>query len=186
MKKPSNSVTLLLNQWQSGEKQALDDLIPLIYQELRQLAKAQLHINKNNSIHCTQLVNEAYLRLVDVKSLNYNDRNHFFSIAARIMRRVLVDNFRKKQSAKRNSNATLMTLIEDTHNESDQFSVALDSLEEALIRLEKIDPKQAEIVTLRFFGGMTHEEIAEILSISARSVRREWSMARIWLFRALQ
>ncbi len=186
MTQQTTSVTLLLNQWQSGDKQALDDLIPMIYQELRQLANAQLSINKGHSIHCTQLVNEAYLRLVDVENLNYNDRNHFFSIAARTMRRVLVDNFRLKQSAKRNSNATLLTLMEDTHNHASQSVVDLHSLEEALLTLEQLDPRQVEIVTMRFFGGLKTAEIAEILSVSTRTVRREWAMARIWLFRAMQ
>lgn len=177
-------VTLLLNRWQAGDKAALDNLIPMVYQELRQLAKAQLKRN-NNSIQCTELVSEAYMRLVDTQNINYNDRTHFFSMAARTMRRVLVDSYRKKQANKRGNNQTLLTFYDDSNAENKQ-TIKLDELEEALLKLEKLDATQAEIVTLRFFGGLKSQEIADVLNISTRTIRREWAMARIWLHRQLK
>ena len=177
-------VTLLLNRWQAGDKHALDSLIPMVYQELRQLAKAQLQRN-NNSIQCTELVSEAYMRLVDTQNINYNDRTHFFSMAARTMRRVLVDSFRKKKTDKRGNNQTLLTFYEDSSADNTQ-PIQLDELEEALVKLEKLDATQAEIVTLRFFGGLKSQEMADILNISTRTIRREWAMARIWLHRQLK
>ncbi len=180
----SIQVTLLLNRWQAGDKAALDSLIPMVYQELRQLAKAQLQRNLKNSIQCTELVSEAYMRLVDTQNISYNDRTHFFSMAARTMRRVLVDSFRKKKADKRGNNQTLLTFIDDSTTENTQI-IQLDELEDALVRLEKLDATQAEIVTLRFFGGLKSQEISEILNISTRTIRREWAMARIWLHRQL-
>ena len=177
-------VTLLLNRWQAGDKQALDNLIPMVYQELRQLAKAQLQRN-NNSIQCTELVSEAYMRLIDTQNVSYNDRTHFFSMAARTMRRVLVDSYRKKKTDKRGNNPTLLTFYEDSTAENVQ-SIKLDELEEALIKLEQLDATQAEIVTLRFFGGLKSQEMAQVLNISTRTIRREWAMARIWLHRQLK
>ncbi len=177
-------VTLFLNRWQAGDKQALDNLIPMVYQELRQLAKAQLQRN-NNSIQCTELVSEAYMRLVDTQNINYNDRTHFFSMAARTMRRVLVDNFRKKKTYKRGNNQTLLTFFDDSTTDK-KSAIALDELEDALTKLEQLDATQAEIVTLRYFGGLKSQEIADILNISTRTIRREWAMARIWLHRQLK
>jgi RNA polymerase sigma factor (TIGR02999 family) len=177
-------VTLLLNRWQAGDKAALDNLIPMVYQELRGLAIAQLKRN-NHSIQCTELVSEAYIRLVDTQNVNYNDRTHFFSMAARTMRRVLVDSYRKKQSDKRGNNQTLLTFYEDSTAESKQ-TIKLDELEDALIKLEKLDETQAEIVTLRFFGGLKSQEISEVMKVSTRTIRREWTMARIWLHRQLK
>ena len=177
-------VTLLLNRWQAGDKQALDNLIPMVYQELRQLAKAQLQRN-NNSIQCTELVSEAYMHLVDTQNINYNDRTHFFSMAARTMRRVLVDNFRKKKTYKRGNNQTLLTFFDDSTTDK-KSAIALDELEDALTKLEQLDATQAEIVTLRYFGGLKSQEIADILNISTRTIRREWAMARIWLHRQLK
>ena len=184
MSKNSLHVTLLLNRWQAGDKIALDNLIPLVYQELRQLATAQLNRNKSNSIQCTELVAEAYIRLIDVDNINWNNRNHFFSMAARTMRRVLVDKFRKNNANKRGNNKTLLTFKDDSETSQEQ-TLALDQLEDALVELEKLDPRQAEIVTMRFFGGLKSQEIAEILSVSTRTVRREWAVAKLWLFREL-
>ena len=180
-------VTLLLNRWQAGDKASLDNLIPLVYQELRGLAKAQLQRN-NNSIQCTELVSEAYMRLVDTQNINYNDRTHFFSMAARTMRRVLVDKFRQKNANKRGNNPTLLTFMDDSTPDSADSSetIKLDELEEALLKLETLDATQAEIVTLRFFGGLKSQEIAQVLDVSTRTIRREWALARIWLHRQLK
>ena len=153
MSENSLHVTLLLNRWQAGDKVALDNLIPLVYQELRQLATAQLNRNKQNSIQCTELVAEAYIRLIDVDNINWNNRNHFFSMAARTMRRVLVDKFRKSNANKHGNNKTLLTFKDDSET-SHEKTLELDKLEDALVELEKLDPRQAEIITMRFFGGL--------------------------------
>ena len=177
-------VTLLLNRWQEGDQAALDQLIPEVYQQLRQLAAIQLNKNKKNSIQCTELISEAYLRLIDVNSVDWKNRTHFFSMAARTMRRVLVDKFRKNDANKRGNNQTLLTYQEDFQTDSKQ-TIDLDNLEQALVALEKLNPRQAEIVTLRFFGGLKNEEIAEVLSVSCKTVQRDWSVSRLWLFKSL-
>jgi len=177
-------VTILLNRWQEGDQAALDQLIEEVYQQLRELATAQLNRNKKNSIQCTELVSEAYLRLIDANSVDWKNRTHFFSMAARTMRRVLVDKFRKDNADKRGNNQTLLTLKEDIQSGFKQ-AIDLDGLEQALIKLEALNPRQAEIVTLRFFGGLNNEEIAEILSVSSKTVQRDWSVSRLWLFKEL-
>ena len=178
-------VTLLLNRWQEGDQAALDELIPEVYQQLRELATAQLNKNKKNSIQCTELVSEAYLRLIDVNNVDWNNRTHFYSMAARTMRRVLVDRFRSSNANKRGNNQTLLTLKENLQSNSTE-SINLDELECALVKLEELDSKQADIVTLKFFGGLSSKEIADVQSISERTVYRNWSVARLWLYRELQ
>jgi RNA polymerase sigma factor (TIGR02999 family) len=178
------AVTQLLNRWQDGDESALDGLLPSIYAELERLARAQLHRDFNASIQPTELVAEAYLRLIDVSEVDFASRAHFFSIAARVMRRVLVDRFRRRQADKRGGGHTLVTL--------DQFSdaqastpVELERLNNALDTLESLDARQAEIVNLRFFGGLQVAEVAEVLSISERTVKREWAAAKLWLHREI-
>lgn len=178
-------VTRLLNRWQAGDQEALDRLIPQVYDELRHLAQAQLNRNKTNSIQCTELIAEAYLRLVDVDDVDWQDRTHFFSMAARTMRRVLVEQYRKSNADKRGNNQTLLTL-KDELNPSNEQTIQLENLDDALQKLEQLNTRQAEIVTMRFFGGLTNEEIAEVLSVSCKTVQRDWSVAKLWLFRALQ
>ncbi len=175
-------LTLILKQWQAGDHEALDQLIPEVYQELRNLAKGQLQ-KGNNSIQCTELISEAYLRLIDINSIDWQDRTHFFSMAARTMRRVLVDRYRKKNTNKRGNNLTLHTLIEENVEQANV--VELDALEDALLNLEQFDPNLAEIVTLKFYGGLSHQEIANVMTSSERTIRREWSVARLWLNREL-
>ena len=180
----SLNVTLLLGQWRGGDQAALDALVPLIYQELRQLASAQLRRDPKASIQCTELVAEAYLRLVDASRVPWQDRTHFFSVAARTMRRVLVDNYRAKSTDKRGQNKTLIT-FDDELGQGSGKALELDRLDDVLTDLEKLDARQAEIVTLRFFGGLTNEEIGQVLEISERTVKREWAMVRLWLFKHL-
>ena len=175
-------LTLMLKQWQAGDQEALDLLITQVYQELRRLAKAQLN-HGNNSIQCTELISEAYLKLIDIKAMNWQDRTHFYSMAARTMRRVLVDRYRKKNTNKRGNDLTLHTLIEEDTQQSK--AVELDALEDALLKLEQFDPELAEIVTLKFYGGLSHQEIAEVVKSSERTIRRDWSVARLWLNREL-
>ena len=177
-------VTLLLNEWHAGDDAALNELIPIVYQELRQLAMAQL-ARSGNSIQCTELVGEAYMRLVDANSIDWQDRTHFFSVAARVMRRVLVDQFRRNNTDKRGNNMTLLTYNEQTDS-SEPEAVELDQLEHALTQLEALDPRQGEVVTLRFFGGLTTDEIADVLSVTPRTIRRDWAVARRWLFMNMQ
>ncbi|WP_154223668.1 sigma-70 family RNA polymerase sigma factor [Marinicella rhabdoformis] len=178
-------VTLLLNRWQAGDQQALDKLIPQVYSELHRLAQIQLQRNKKNSIQCTELISEAYLRLVDADSVDWQNRTHFFSMAARTMRRVLVEQYRKNNANKRGNNQTLLTFKEEFSPNNDN-AIQLDTLDSALLKLEQLDSRQAEIVTMKYFGGLTNEEIAEVLSVSSKTVQRDWSVAKLWLFRELQ
>jgi len=185
MKNKSIQVTILLNRWQEGDQAALDQLIPEVYQQLRELATAQLNKNNKNGLQCTELVSEAYLRLIDVNNVDWQNRTHFFSMAARTMRRVLVDNFRSNNANKRGNNQTLLTFKEDLQSNSTE-SLNLDDLECALVKLEELDSNQADIVTLKYFGGLTNKEIADVQAISERTVYRNWSVARLWLYRELQ
>ena len=177
-------VTLLLQRWQSGESEALDALLPRIYDELKRLAQAQLRRDGGATIQPTELVAEAYLKLVDMAQVDFAGRAHFYSIAARTMRRVLVERYRRRGADKRGAGQTLLSL----HAELDSAGgreIELERLDDALIDLERLDPRQAEIVTLRFFGGLEGEEIAAALDISVRTVKREWAMAKLWLYREL-
>ncbi len=171
-------LTLMLKQWQAGDEQALNQLMPEVYQQLRQLASQQLN-RGNNSIQCTELISEAYLKLIDIHSMDWRDRTHFYSMAARTMRRVLVDRFRRKNTHKRGNDPTLLTLTEMA--EESPKTIQLDELEDALLKLESFDPQLSEIVTLKFYGGLSHQEIAQALSSSERTIRREWAVARLWL-----
>lgn len=185
MNNKSIQVTRLLNRWQAGDQAALDSLIPQVYTELRDLAQAQLNRNKKNSIQCTELISEAYLRLVDVSTVDWKDRTHFFSMAARTMRRVLVEQFRKSNADKRGNNQTLLTFKDDINPNNEQ-TIQLDCLDEALQKLEQLDSRQADIVTMKFFGGLSNDEIAGILTVSSKTIQREWAVAKLWLFRELQ
>lgn len=179
--------TMLLNRWQSGDQQALNDLVPVVYDELRRLARAQLRRDHKPSIQATELVAEAYVRLIDANAVDWQSRNHFFSMAARTMRRVLVERFRRRNTARRGQGQTLLTYVEASgQDHTAESTVELDQLDDALNELEVLDPRQAEIVTMRFFGGLKVDEIAELLSISPRTVKREWAAARLWLYRSLQ
>lgn len=176
-------VTQLLHRWRSGEREAFDELVPVVYAELHRLARAQLHRDRNPSIQPTELVAEAYMHLVDVDSVDWQCRAHFYSMAARTMRRVLVERFRRRAAARRGGDRTLLTFEDNAPG--DVRTLDLDRLEDALVELETLDRRQAEIVTLRFFGGLKGEEIGEVLSISPSTVKREWAAARLWLFRSI-
>lgn len=176
--------TVYLNDWYRGDASALDQLLPLIYQELRKLAQAQIRREANPQIQCTELISEAYLRLVNVDQIEWQNRTHFFSVAAKTMRRVLVDQFRQHQAQKRGAGSVMLTYVdEQDHSPSKQMD--LDRLNDAINELEQLDPRQAEIVTMKFFGGLTVDEIASVLKVSARTVKREWSMARLWLHKQI-
>lgn len=178
-------VTQLLNAWCDGNEDALDRLVPLIYKELHRLARHCMRGERpGHTLETTELVNEAYMRLVDWKSVRWQNRAHFFGVAAQTMRRVLVDFARVRRTAKRGGGEVAVSLSEaaDVSVERSEDLIALD---EALKRLTVIDERKGQIVELRFFGGMSVDETAVVLGVSSRTVMREWSMAQAWLHREL-
>jgi RNA polymerase sigma factor (TIGR02999 family) len=187
----SAEITTLLKAWNHGDASALDRLTPLIYDELRQLAHRYMrHERAGHTLQTTALVNEAYLRLVDVKGVNWQDRIHFLAVAARIMRRVLVDAARRRASTKRGG--AMARVDHSTPVDFDQLAATaverateLCALDDALQTLASIDSRRAQVIELRFFGGLTVEETAEVLRISPQSVMRDWKLARAWLAREL-
>ncbi|MEW6127907.1 MAG: sigma-70 family RNA polymerase sigma factor [Acidobacteriota bacterium] len=187
MSSSPKDVTQLLVDWQGGEPQALEELLPLVYQELHRLADHYLRRERvGHTLQATALINEAYLRIIDQKAVNWQNRAHFIGVAAQMMRRILVDHARSHLYAKRGGGAQKLTIdaaIELPQQERDLDLVALD---DALQRLEQIDPKQSKIIELRFFGGLTIEETAEVLKISPATIKREWNWAKAWLYRELK
>jgi RNA polymerase sigma factor (TIGR02999 family) len=179
-------VTRLLVAWQDGNQQAFDDLIPLVYQELRRIAaRARRRERAGHTLQTTDLVHEAYLRLVDQREVRWQNRAHFFAIAAQAMRRILIDRARRRLAAKRGGGIETVSLADV----GDWPAVArLDvlALDEALTRLAAFDPGQSRIVELLCFGGLTVGEAAEVEHLSERTVHREWKVAKAWLYRAMQ
>ena len=178
-------ITQLLRDWGRGEASAMDRLMPVVYNELRRIARNFMRRqNPGHTLQTTALVNEAYLNLVGSSRVNWQSRTHFFAIAAQLMRRVMVDSARRKKSRKRGGEFQRVTLdvIAEIPAENNTDLVALD---EALTRLAALDPRHARIVELRYFGGLTEEQIAASLGVSERTVRRDWVLARSWLFREL-
>ena len=180
---PAEEITGLLLDWGKGDKAALDRVIPLVYQELRRLAHRQMRRERaGDTLQTTALINEAYLRLVDYTRVRPRDRAHFFAIAAQAMRRILIERARSRRSSKRGSGAQQVSL-EEAVEVSNQRAADLVALDEALTNLAVIDPRKAQTVELRYFGGMTIEETAEVLEVSTPTVERDWHMAKIWLHR---
>jgi RNA polymerase sigma factor (TIGR02999 family) len=184
MGSPSSSrpdVTHLLRLWSQGDREALDDLVPLLYAELRQIAHQRLGREApHRSLNTTGLVHEAYLKLVDLRRAHFRDRSHFLAMSSRLMRRLLVDQARARRAAKRGGGDVAIELDERL-GLSDQQSDALHDLNDALERLEAIDPRQGQIVEQRYFGGLTLEEIAGAQELSLATVKRELRFARAWL-----
>ncbi len=181
MASDSDNVTRLLVEWGDGNQQALEALVPLIYKELRNLAHNFLYRERpGHTLQTTALVHEAYLKLIDQNDARWQNRAHFFAIAAQAMRRILIDSARKHAAAKRGGPQAELSLDEvaDIALEPD---ISLLKLDEALNELAEIDPRQSRIVELRYFGGLTIEETAEVMSVSPATVKREWMMARAWL-----
>jgi RNA polymerase sigma factor (TIGR02999 family) len=179
-------ITQLLLEWRNGSERALEDLMPLVYAELRRMARNYMRRQSpGHTLQTTALVNEAYMRLVDSNRVNWQDRNHFFAVSAQLMRRILVDFARKKNSKKRGGDQLLVTLDERVDKAAEN-GLDLVGLDEALTRLGEFSPRQSRIVELRYFAGLTEEQIADTLKISSRTVRRDWNLARAWLFRELQ
>jgi len=166
-------------------KEELDELVPVVYDELRRLAQKYLSRERSNhTLQTTALVHEAYLRLIDQKAVDWENRAQFFGIAARMMRRILINHANDRQAKKRQGYATRISL-DDAVNLFEKAELDLTMLDEALNELAQLDPKQAELVELRFFGGLTIEEVSEVLQISPATTKREWDSAKLWLRRRL-
>jgi len=178
-------VTQLLVDWSSGNKAALDQLMPLVYQELRRLASRYLRKERrDHTLQTTALVNEAYLRLVDYSNLRWQDRAQFFALAAQLMRHILIDHARSLHYAKRGGGASKVSL-DEVANLSDERALDLVTLDQALSSLAAFDPRKSKVVELRFFGGLNIEETAEVLKISPMTVQREWRWAKAYLHREI-
>jgi len=178
-------VTRVLESLNAGDRSAVERLIPLVYRELRSLAASFLRRERpDHSLQPTELVNEAYLRLVDQNRVNWQGKTHFFAVGAQAMRRVLVDHARSRRRRKRGGGVRPVEFSESLHISPEREGDVL-ALEEALQTLEKLDPDQARIVELRFYGGLSVTEVAEVMGLSKRSVEREWTMIRAWLRREL-
>ena len=184
MNSESGEVTQLLKAMAHGDPQAAETLLPLVYAELHRLAKAYMRRERpEHTLQPTELINEAYLRLAH-EHIDWNSRQHFIGIAANVMRRVLVDHARAHNAEQRGGGLQRVEMQDELAISPERLEeVAL--LDEALKNLEKQNPRQAKVVELRYFGGLSVEEIASLLSVSPRSVKRDWSLARIWLFREL-
>jgi RNA polymerase sigma factor (TIGR02999 family) len=181
-----DDITRLLLAWGAGDQAALDELMPLVYTELRKLARRFMRNQPpDHTLQTTALVNEAYLRLIDSSRVNWQNRTHFFAISAQLMRRILVDFARRRNSLKRGGEVQKVELDEALVMPLEQ-KTDLVALDDALKILAEMNPRQSEVVELRYFGGLSEEEIAEHLKISVRTVRRDWSVARAWLFRRMR
>lgn len=183
---PSGDLTELLLDWNAGDAQALDVLMPRVVGELRKVAGRFLRGEQvGHTLQPTALVNEVYLRLIDRRRVSWQDRAHFFSFAARTMRRILVDHARAKAAAKRGGGEEAVTLIETPSTDSDRDPVDIMALDSALGRLAELDEKQARIVELRYFAGLTVNETAEVSGIPRATVTRYWALAKAFLYREL-
>ena len=183
MSSPSpHEVTRLLLDWSNGNQAALNKLMPLVYDELRRLAHHYMSRERpGHTLQATALVNQAYLRLVEQKNVHWQNRAQFFAIAAQLMRRILVDHARSHQYAKRGGGARKVSL-DEAAVVSQERAADVVALDDALVGLAAIDPQQSRIVELRFFGGLTVEETAEVLKLSPATIKREWSTAKAWLY----
>lgn len=184
----SQAITVLLREWQHGDREALERLIPLVYDELHVIASRQMSREwRDGAIQTTGLLNEAYLKLVNQRAVDWQNRGHFFAIAAQVMRRILLDDARRRLRTKRGGGAVQVELddagLEAPAGRPDIVDVL--AVDQALRRLEAIDPDQARIVELRFFGGLTVDETASVVGVSPATVKREWALAKGWLYREL-
>ena len=185
MSEPLHQVTVLLDRVAGGDKDAVDSLLPLVYQELRRLAQHQLKQERSgHTINATALVHEAYLKLIDQKDAAWQNRAHFMAIAAQAMRRILIDYARRRLAEKRGGSIAVITYDEELHAREARAE-ELIAIDEALEQLRRQNERQAQIVEFQFFGGLTQDEIAEVLKISVPTVRRDWRTASAWLTVAL-
>ena len=184
-KHPTEEITQLLLAWGKGDEGAFDRLMPLVYDEMRKIARRYMSRQRpDHTLQTTALVNEAYLRLIDSSKVQWQNRAHFYAISAQLMRRILVDFARARTNQKRGGGAQKVVL-DGALTITSEPGADLIALDDALNELAKLDRRQSQIVELRYFGGLSEDETAEILDISARTVRRDWSLARAWLYRQL-
>ena len=186
MSRPTpHEITGLLVAWGGGDESALDRLMPLVYDELRRLAHRYMsHERPGHTLQTTALVNEAYLRLVNWREVRWQNRAHFFAVSAQMMRRVLVDFARDRQYLKRGGGALRVSLAEAA-SLTEQRGADLVALDEALTALAEVDRRKAQVVEMRFFGGLSVKEVAEVLKVSEETVTRDWRLAKVWLLREL-
>ncbi len=181
---PPGDVSAILRAWTDGDQGALDRLTPIVYAELRRLARRYLRQERQgHSLQTAALVNEAYIRLIDYKRMQWQNRAHFFAVSAQLMRRILVDHARRR-NLKRGAGVPHVSL-EDAAVVSDESATDLLALDEALDALSRLDPRKVRVVEMRFFGGLSVEETANVLNVSAITVMRDWSSAKAWLYREL-
>lgn len=179
-------ITQLLLKWRAGDSSALDRLIPLVYNELRRLARQCMRKERaGHTLQTTALVNEAYLRLVKSSRVEWQDRAHFFAVAAQLMRRVLVDEARRRKYQKRGGEFTRLTLSDEALPTTQHREVDLIALDEALERLAEFAPRKCKVVEMRFFGGLSIDQTSVVLGVSVDIVKREWRTAKLWLFEEL-
>jgi len=182
---PSQAVSELLVQWKAGDQQALDRLVPLLYKELREIARAHLQRERpGHTLQSAALVHEAYLRLLDQKPFDTENRMHFLAVASRLMRQILVDYARSHGAAKRG--ADLKVELDAAIAAAPERDIDVLALDDALTQLTELDEQQGRIVEMRFFGGLSVEEIGEVLGISRSTVKREWNVAKAWLSRQIK
>ena len=182
----NREVTQLLIDWSNGDREALDAMMPLVYAELRRIAAAYLRRERtDHTLQPTALVHEAYLRLTGQNQVRWQNRAHFFGVAAQMMRRVLVDHARANCRAKRGGSAQKLP-FDETMNLYERQDEQIVELDDALARLREIDSRKVDVVELRYFGGMSVEETAEVLGVSANTVMRDWNMAKAWLYQELK
>lgn len=178
-------VTRLLVRWRTGDREALDALTPLVYDELRRLAKSYLRRERpDHTLDGTALVHEAYMRLVDQRNVEWRNRNHFFALAAELIRRILVDHARARIAAKRGG-ANVKLSLDEALAPADEKDLNILALDDALLALAKADPQQSRIVELRYFAGLTIEETADVMEISPATVKRDWTTAKAFLKREM-
>ena len=184
-KPPGGQVTEFLRAWSDGDRAALDRLTPIVYDELHRLARRYMKGERpGHSLQTTALVNEAYMRLVDYKRMNWQNRAHFFAVSAQLMRRILVEHARR-HNLKRGGGLQHVSL-DDTATVGSERAADLVALDDAMNRLAKLDPRKVQVVEMRFFGGLSVEETAEVLKVSGPTVMRDWSTAKAWLYRELK
>jgi RNA polymerase sigma-70 factor (ECF subfamily) len=186
MEEGPGDISRLLERWSGGDRAAFEELIPVVYDELRRLASHYLQTEREgHTLQSTALVHEAYVRLVHARNLHWQGRAHFFAVAAQSMRRILVDHARQRQAGKRGSGARKAP-FEEALTVPVQQGLDVAALDESLDHLAAFDPRKSRVVELRFFGGLSTEEISEVLGISAAAVRNDWVVAKAWLYRDLE
>jgi RNA polymerase sigma factor (TIGR02999 family) len=180
----SHKITQMLRAWGSGDQGALNDLVEAVYQELRRIAKDRMRReNPGHTLQTTALVNELWLRLIKIKAVDWRDRHHFYAVASLAMRRILVDYARRRRAGDRG--AARRVTLEEAAELSQERAPELAALDEALTELEKTDPRKCRVVELKFFGGLDTEEVADVLKVSSRTVKREWNAAKVILYQLM-